>query len=665
MIRLYLITPPSGDPAPSVEAALAVLPRGSVGVQLRQPGRSAQDLLALARSLRAICTKAGAPLLINDRADVALAAGADGVHLPANGLPVSGARSLGLPLVGVSAHSPEEVARAARDGADFAVYAPVYETPGKTPRGEAALAEACRAAPIPVLALGGVNETNAHRCIDAGARGVACIRSVLGASDPAAAAIRLWQAITLALLLCASSASADDARYQDYPIGTRAMALGGAFVALSDDPSGLYYNPAGICDTRRLNVSVSASLYGLERQSTTGKISIGPGTFSIAGLAELNVIPGEAGMIKGAGKLDERGASWAYGFDVSVPSFRSSRTDASDPFEVHTRITDRTFTVAAGAAARFNEKLNLGFSVQYVLRLYETSEDALNVQGDPANPAVGVYHANASFQNGNLVTVVGAKYRLSDEWLLGASIGLPGAPRQRSRVAGAGHRQEQRRRQPDLGPCHGPDRRGVDPAATVDSVGPARRPSGRELRSLQRPARHRAALAPAGPHRAQAGARSQSRRRVSLQSELCARAGLLHLAQRRARLPAEPRRNAGLGLQPRAARESLRRHPDPRDVRRALALAPGRLGVVRIGRDGSAAGPHRDRGSDRISGRLRPTALPLRVPRLDLPLLRRAHLGQKLRAAQRAADVVLQEQPERPLGLSAGVLECPGVGWPS
>ncbi|HYS07194.1 MAG TPA: thiamine phosphate synthase [Myxococcales bacterium] len=428
MIRLYLITPPSGDPAPSVEAALAVLPRGSVGVQLRQPGRSAQDLLALARSLRAICTKAGAPLLINDRADVALAAGADGVHLPANGLPVSGARSLGLPLVGVSAHSPEEVARAARDGADFAVYAPVYETPGKTPRGEAALAEACRAAPIPVLALGGVNETNAHRCIDAGARGVACIRSVLGASDPAAAAIRLWQAITLALLLCASSASADDARYQDYPIGTRAMALGGAFVALSDDPSGLYYNPAGICDTRRLNVSVSASLYGLERQSTTGKISIGPGTFSIAGLAELNVIPGEAGMIKGAGKLDERGASWAYGFDVSVPSFRSSRTDASDPFEVHTRITDRTFTVAAGAAARFNEKLNLGFSVQYVLRLYETSEDALNVQGDPVNPAVGVYHANASFQNGNLVTVVGAKYRLSDEWLLGASIGLPGAP---------------------------------------------------------------------------------------------------------------------------------------------------------------------------------------------------------------------------------------------
>ena len=427
MIRLYLITPPSGDPAPAVEAALAVLPRGSAGIQLRHPGEPARALLAHARTLREICGRFGAPLLINDRADVAMAAGADGVHLPGQGLAPADARALGIGLVGVSVHSAEEAARAARQGADFAVFAPVYDTPGKTARGEAALAEACRAAPIPVLALGGVDASNAHRCIDAGARGVACIRSVLGAPDAAAAAIRLWQAIALALLCCAFGARADDTRYQDYPIGTRAMALGGAFVALSDDPSGLYYNPAGICDTRRLNVSVSASLYGLERQSTTGRISIGANTFSIAGLAELNVIPGEAGMIQGAGTLDERGAAYAYGFDVSVPSFRSFRTDASDPFEAHTRTTDRTFIVAAGAAARFSEKLNFGASVQYVLRLYETTEDALNVQGDPANPAVGVYHANASFQNGNLVTVVGAKYRLSDEWLLGASVGLPGA----------------------------------------------------------------------------------------------------------------------------------------------------------------------------------------------------------------------------------------------
>ena len=197
MIRLYLITLPSGDPAESVGAALSVLPRGSAGVQLRQPAIPARELLEKARSLRRICDRFAAPLLVNDRADVALAAGADGVHLPARGLSPPGARSLGLRVVGVSVHSADAVAHASREGADFAVFAPVYDTPGKRARGEAALAEACRAAPIPVLALGGVDETNAFRCLEAGARGVACIRSVLGSPDPAAAAIRVWKSMAL------------------------------------------------------------------------------------------------------------------------------------------------------------------------------------------------------------------------------------------------------------------------------------------------------------------------------------------------------------------------------------------------------------------------------------------------------------------------------------
>lgn len=197
MIRLYLITPPSGDPVRAVEAALAVLPRGSAGVQLRQLDLSARELLERARALRDVCTGFAAPLLINDRADVALASGADGVHLPARGLPVADARALGLRVVGISAHSAEDVAGASREGADFAVFGSVYDTPGKTAQGEAALARACRAVPIPVLALGGVNESNAFRCLEAGARGVACIRSVLGAADPADAAIRLWKAMAL------------------------------------------------------------------------------------------------------------------------------------------------------------------------------------------------------------------------------------------------------------------------------------------------------------------------------------------------------------------------------------------------------------------------------------------------------------------------------------
>jgi thiamine-phosphate pyrophosphorylase len=169
-----------------------------VGVQLRQPGLAPKELLARCRALRDACARFGATLLVNDRADVALAAGADGIHLPARGLSASDARKLGFPLVGVSAHAPEDVARAAQEGADFAVFAPVYDTPGKTARGLDALREACRAAPIPVLALGGIDAGNAARCLAAGAAGVACIRSVLGAADPAAAALRLWKSFGLA-----------------------------------------------------------------------------------------------------------------------------------------------------------------------------------------------------------------------------------------------------------------------------------------------------------------------------------------------------------------------------------------------------------------------------------------------------------------------------------
>jgi thiamine-phosphate pyrophosphorylase len=198
VIRLYLITPPAGDPLPAVEAALAALPRGVAGVQLRQPAVAPRDLLERCRAIRAVCARFGATFLVNDRADVALAGGADGAHLPARGLSVADARKLGLAFVGVSAHAPEDVARAGREGADFAVFAPVFDTPGKNARGADALRRACRAGPIPVLALGGIDATNAPRCLAAGAAGVACIRSVLGAPDPAAAASRLWKSLGLA-----------------------------------------------------------------------------------------------------------------------------------------------------------------------------------------------------------------------------------------------------------------------------------------------------------------------------------------------------------------------------------------------------------------------------------------------------------------------------------
>jgi thiamine-phosphate pyrophosphorylase len=216
VFRLYLVTDraavPGGDldggrgadgNAPrqlvrAVERALAAAPPGAVAVQLREKDLDGRDLLRLAEELRAVTRAAGAPLLVNDRVDVALAVEADGVHLPGGGLPISEARRLLGPgaLVGTSAHAAEAARAAAEAGADFVVFGPVYATPSKLrygpPQGLAALAAAARAArPVPVFAIGGIEPDNARDCVSAGATGVAVIRSALGADDPAAAVAAL------------------------------------------------------------------------------------------------------------------------------------------------------------------------------------------------------------------------------------------------------------------------------------------------------------------------------------------------------------------------------------------------------------------------------------------------------------------------------------------
>jgi thiamine-phosphate pyrophosphorylase len=179
---------------PLVAVVEAALGGGVRWVQLREPDLPGRDLLALARELRALTARFGARLLVNDRIDVALASDADGVHLPANSFTVADARALVGPgrLIGVSTHRPDEVRVAAAAGADFAVFGPVYDTPSKAayraPQGLAALADAARAAAIPLLAIGGVTAARVPELRAHGAAGVAVIRAILAADDPAAAA---------------------------------------------------------------------------------------------------------------------------------------------------------------------------------------------------------------------------------------------------------------------------------------------------------------------------------------------------------------------------------------------------------------------------------------------------------------------------------------------
>ncbi|HKV55086.1 MAG TPA: thiamine phosphate synthase, partial [Candidatus Binataceae bacterium] len=218
LFRLYLITDRKlaagrGGLVAVVEAALAGAARvaapGAVAVQLREKDLNARELFDLALALRPVCTRFGAPLLVNDRIDVALAAAVDGVHLPADSLAIADARTLmGSRLIGISTHRFEEVSATAAAQADFAVFGPIYDPLSKPAYGPAAglgaLAEAVRAAgSMPLYALGGID---AVRCaeiarLEKSARpaGIAVIGAVLGAADPSSATSVLLTAAVNAL----------------------------------------------------------------------------------------------------------------------------------------------------------------------------------------------------------------------------------------------------------------------------------------------------------------------------------------------------------------------------------------------------------------------------------------------------------------------------------
>ena len=183
-----------------IDVVAAALRGGIRAVQLRERGLSARELLALAAELRTVTRAAGAALLINDRIDVALAVAADGVHLPSYSFSVTQARALlgRARLIGVSTHHPDEVSAAAAAGADFAVFGPVFDTPAKRVFGRAqgltALVRARAAASVPLFAIGGIDVASVAAVRRTGADGVAVIRAVLAAAEPAAAAAALVRA---------------------------------------------------------------------------------------------------------------------------------------------------------------------------------------------------------------------------------------------------------------------------------------------------------------------------------------------------------------------------------------------------------------------------------------------------------------------------------------
>ena len=158
-------------------------------IQLREKDLNDRELLNLGRTAAKVIAEVNSlrhekrtRLLINSRIDLAIACGADGVHLRADDLSAADARAVFMqagiehPFIGVSCHGSEDVALAEGHGADFVVLAPIFQTDKGPPLGTASLRESCHGRLLPVLALGGVTVGNALECIEAGAHGIAGIR---------------------------------------------------------------------------------------------------------------------------------------------------------------------------------------------------------------------------------------------------------------------------------------------------------------------------------------------------------------------------------------------------------------------------------------------------------------------------------------------------------
>jgi thiamine-phosphate pyrophosphorylase len=192
---LYVITDAGAPPGRShADIARAALAGGADAVQIRDKSATAENLCLAVSEIQPIARKFGAVLLVNDRVDVALVAGADGVHVGQEDLPAREARRLLPPpsVLGVSAGTVEEARKAERAGADYIGVGPVFATPTKPDAGEPigieGLAKIARAVKVPVVAIGGITLENVTAVIEAGAAGAAVVSAVVSAPDMAQAA---------------------------------------------------------------------------------------------------------------------------------------------------------------------------------------------------------------------------------------------------------------------------------------------------------------------------------------------------------------------------------------------------------------------------------------------------------------------------------------------
>jgi thiamine-phosphate pyrophosphorylase len=201
-LAVYLVADPTATRGRALVDVVAAAARGGATlVQLRAKDAGGREMADAARALVALLRPFGVPLLVNDRVDVAVAAGADGAHVGRSDLDAADARLLLGPraILGVSASTADEARRVDPRLADYVGAGPVYPTGSKSdadpPTTVAGLAAICAATPLPVVGIGGITAANAGDVVAAGAAGVSVISAVCAADDPEAAARALAAAV--------------------------------------------------------------------------------------------------------------------------------------------------------------------------------------------------------------------------------------------------------------------------------------------------------------------------------------------------------------------------------------------------------------------------------------------------------------------------------------
>ena len=201
-LRLYLVTDQSSAGSRTLTDVVAAAIQGGVTcVQLREKQLNTRDFLAQAMVIKALLAPQNIPLVINDRIDVALACGAQGVHLGQSDMPVAQARRLLPPevFIGWSVETMEDVARSALLAVDYLGVSPIHTTPTKldtkAPWGLAGLRQVRSVTNLPLVAIGGLHAANAQAVLSAGADGLAFVSALCAADDPCAAATALRKLI--------------------------------------------------------------------------------------------------------------------------------------------------------------------------------------------------------------------------------------------------------------------------------------------------------------------------------------------------------------------------------------------------------------------------------------------------------------------------------------